>query len=255
MKSVFRAELYKLGRNWLLLLCAALFYIGAGIIYGMDKAEVYDTYKGLELFGLPAFAWLTYCFAAVLITGLFIGEDFSRGTIKNALTVGVFRRDYYFARMLVQMLVTGALYLSGVLAYVICHMVYPQGNSVREIELLGMKVVVYTMVSLLQLLAYVALVNAICYFVKKQVAAMVTGMVLIYTEAIIRQLVEAGNVPFLRQAVQYLPARVLYRMFSLALYDQIFTMDFLKYGISALVIIGVCGIAGYVKFERSTLSG
>ena len=157
--------------------------------------------------------------------------------------------------MLVQMLVTGALYLSGALAYVISHMVHPQGNSSREIELLGIKVAVYTMVSLLQLLAYVALVNAICYFVQRQVAAMVTGMVLVYAEAIIRQLAEAGNIPFLREAVQYMPARVLYRMFEFAAYDRILTMDFLKYGISALGIIGVCSVAGYVKFERSTLSG
>lgn len=249
MKNVLSAELYKLGRNRLLLPCVALVYIWAGVLYGLEGAEIYHTYKGLELFGLPALAWIPYCFTTVLVTGLLIGGDFSRGTIKNALAAGVARKDYYFARMMILMLMTAAAFVSGQLAYIICHLVHPQGNSGREIELLGAKAAVYTMVALLQLLAYAALVNAICYFVKKQVAAMVTGMVLVYMEAIIRQLVEAGNMPFLRQAVQYLPARVLYRMFSLAVYDQILTMDFLKYGISALVIIVGCSIAGYVKFE------
>lgn len=248
MKTVFAAELYKLSRNRLLP-CVALVYIGAGVIYGLEGAEIYHTYKGLELFGLPSLAWMPYCFTTVLVTGLLIGGDFSRGTIKNALAAGVSRKDYYFARMMIQMLITAAVFVSGHLAYIICHMVHPQANSGREIELLGAKAAVYAMVALLQLLAYVALVNAICYFVKKQVAAMVTGMVIVYMEAIIRQLVEAGNMKILRQAVEYMPARVLYRMFSLAVYDQILTVGFLKYGISALVIIAGCSIAGYVKFE------
>ena len=80
MRSVLRAELYKLGRYWLLLSCVALFYIGAGVAYGLEGAEIFHTYKGLEFFGLPSLGWLEYCFAVVLVTGLFIGEDFSKGS-------------------------------------------------------------------------------------------------------------------------------------------------------------------------------
>lgn len=249
MKSVFRAELYKVGHSWLLL-CMVVLYFGIGFFYGFYGVDGFHMYKGLELFGLLPFAWLAYCFATVIVTGLFIGGDFTRGTIKNALAAGVARRDYFWVRLALQMLLTTLSFALGQGAYIIIHMVHPWGNSEQEITLLTSKLIVYSAVALLQLLAYVALMNAVCYFVKKQLAAMVTGMVLVYMEAIIRQMAEMNDMERILQVVQYMPARVLYRMFEFAVYDQVFTMGFLKYGISAAVVIAVSSIVGYVKFAK-----
>lgn len=249
MKSVVRAEIYKLKRSRLLIFCSVSVYLGTGLFYGFYGAEIFREYEGLELFALPAFGWLMYCFATVVAAGLFLGGDFSRGTVKNALAVGVSKRDYYFVRLGIQMLMTAFSFAFGQTAYVICHLVWPWEDSNRQVELLGVKLAVYSVTALLQMLAYVALINAICYFVKKQVVVMVTGVVLIYMEAIIRQLAEMNDLEAVLQVIQFMPARVLYRMFEFAVYDQVFTPEFLKYGLSALVIIGIGSAAGYVKFE------
>ena len=252
MKSIFRAEFYKLGTQPVLWLFVALFFLGTGNYYGLYGAEVFGLYRGLVLFGLPSLAWLPWCFVTAIAAGLSIGGDFSTGTVKNALTAGIARRDYYFARLGVQMLLTAFGFGLGQLAYIVCHVVRPWHlweDSGREIQMFGAKLALYILVSLLQLIAYVSVVNAVCYYVKRQVAAMVTGMVLIYMETILRQLAESGNLETLQQITRYLPARILYDLFSSAAYDRVLTADFLGYGISALAIIAASSIAGYVKFE------
>lgn len=251
MKSIFGAELYKLGRNWLLWLFVALSFLGIGIYFGLYEAEVFGLYRGLALFGLPSLAWLPWCFLTAIATGLAIGGDFSAGTVKNALAVGVSRRDYYFARMGVQMLLTALGFGLGQLAYIVCRTVRP-GDSWespgREIQMFGVKLALYLLVALLQLFAYVSVVNAVCYFLKRQMAAMVAGMVSIYIEAILRQMAESGDLEALLRITRHLPARILYNLFALAAYDNVLTTDFLECGPSALAIIAVSSIAGYVKF-------
>lgn len=100
----------------------------------------------------------------------------------------------------------------------------------------------------MQLLAYVAAVNAVCYFVKKRVAAVAAGMGLIYLELIFRQAAFAYETGFLQRILDYTPSGVIRRLFSYAVYDRIFTADFLLPGLSAAVIIVVSSAIGYWKF-------
>ena len=252
MKSILRAEFYKLGHDWLLWLCVALSFLGTGVYYGWNEAEVFSLYKGLALFGWPSLAWLPCCFVTAIATGLTIGRDFSAGTVKNALAAGIARGDYYFGRLGVQMLLTALSFGLGQLAYVVCHGAFPLrpwGVPSREIQMLGAKLALYLLVALLQLLAYVSVVNAICYFVKKQMAAMAAGMALIYIEAILRQLADSGDQEALLRITRHLPVGILYHLFAFAAYDQVLTVGFLECGLSALAIIAASSIVGCAKFK------
>lgn len=226
-------------------MCALSF----GIYMGMEVGEISGGFRGVRLFLFAETTWLFFPLAAAVVTGLLIGEDFSRGTIKNVLAVGTGRRDYYFTRLGVQMALEAAAFLLGAAGYVLYCLFCSREESGETIERMGVKLAVYMAVALLQMLAYVSMLNALCYFLKKQLAAMVTGMALVYGEAVMKQLVAAGGLDLLVRAAEYTPVRVLSGMSDYGVNDQIFTIGFLRFGISALLIILVSSIAGYVKFE------
>lgn len=248
MKNAICAELYKLRHNRLLWFVPVL-YAAMGFYSGLYEHEVMNTYRGLELFSLTELAGLFLPFAVTTVTGYVTGGDFSRRTVQNALSVGTDRKSYYFSRLLVQGLLTGALFLVIWLPHIVCHLILPRGNTQAVIALLASKLMVYMAVLLLQLLAYVSVMNAVCYFVKKPLSAIVAGIILVYLEMILRQVATQNGVGFIRELVRFSPANVIHGFFAYAYYDRVFTGEFLGYGISAVFLMIISSAAGYIRFE------
>lgn len=247
MKNAIQAELYKLRRDRLIWFVPVL-YAAMGLYSGLYEHEVMNTYRGLELFSLTELAGLFLPFAVATVTGYAIGGDFSRRTVQNALSVGTDRKSYYFSRLLVQGLLTGALFLVIWLPHIVCHLILPRGNTQVRIALLVPKLMVYMAVLLLQLLAYVSVMNAVCYFVKNPLSAIVAGIILVYLEMILRQAATQNEVGFIRELVLFSPANVIHGFFAHAYYDRVFTGQFLGYGISAVLLITISSAAGYIRF-------
>ncbi len=247
MKNVFRAEIYILRHDRLLWLLPVL-YCAVGIYAGFYDHAVMDVYKGVELFSLPEILNLFFSFSVVTLTSYAIGGDFSRRTIRNVLSAGTDRKSYYCTRLLVQVLLTGALFACTVLLHVICHSLWPQGDADIRIAFLWQKLVIYIVMVLLQLLAQVSVMNAVCYFVRNQLVAIVFGIGMVYLEVVIRQAAEMNGMTSLQALVDFLPTNVIRDMFAYAVYDRVFTGKFFLYGLSAVLIIAVSSAAGYVRF-------
>ena len=247
MKNVFRAEIYILRHDRLLWLVSVL-YCAVGIYAGFYDHAVMDLYKGVELFSLPEILNLFFSFSVVMLTGYAVGGDFSRRTIQNVLSAGTDKKSYYFSRLLVQVLLTGALFAGTGLIHVICHSFWPQGDTDIRIAFLWQKLVVYMVMVLLQLLAQVSIMNAVCYFVRNQLVAIVFGIGMVYLEVIIRQAAEMNRMTSVQALADFLPTNVVRNMFAYAVYDRVFTGKFFLYGLSAVLMIAVSSAAGYVRF-------
>lgn len=247
MKNVFRAEIYILRHDRLLWLVSVL-YCAVGIYAGFYDHAVMDLYKGVELFSLSEILNLFFSFSVVMLTGYTVGGDFSRRTIQNVLSAGTDKKSYYFSRLLVQVLLTGALFAGTGLIHVICHSLWPQGDTDIRIAFLWQKLVVYMVMVLLQLLAQVSIMNAVCYFVRNQLVAIVFGIGMVYLEVIIRQVAEMNRMTSVQALADFLPTNVVRDMFAYAVYDRVFTGKFFLYGLSAVLMIAVSSAAGYVRF-------
>ena len=247
MKSVFRAEIYILRHDRLLWLMPVL-YCAVGIYAGFYDHAVMDIYKGVELFSLPEILNVFFSFSVALLTSYVIGGDFSRRTVLNALSAGTDRKSYYCTRLLVQVLLTGTLFAGTGLIHVICHSLWPRGDADIRIAFLWQKLVVYMVMVLLQLLAQASVMNAVCYFVRNQLVAIVFGMGMVYLELIIRQAAEMNGMTSVRALADFLPTNVIRGIFAYAVYDRVFTGKFFLYGLSAVLIIAVSSAAGYVRF-------
>ena len=71
---------------------------------------------------------------------------------------------------------------------------------------------------------------------------------LILVTAIIIMAADFYHIEWLDEVLEYTPAWVLGSMFQYAVYDRILTFDFLKYGISGIVVIVFCSVIGFIKF-------
>lgn len=252
MKKTFLAELYKLRHNrplWLL----PVLYLGSGIYTGTFSYDNYTAFlnrKGLDFFAWPEATWIVALFAAAAAAAYVIAGDFSSLTIQNALSAGVGREAYYFSRLLAQYLLIGTLLLLAMSAHVICRLWVWRGMLAEdwEIDFLWQKLAVYLAVMLFQMLALVSVVNTICYFLKKHLAAVLGSMCLVYLEICIHQIAEMNKASVIEALSGYSPSNAYRALFGYAVDDQIFTFGFLKFLVSAVMIMLVSILIGYMRF-------
>ncbi len=250
MNCLISAELYKL-RHCRLLWCVPVIFAGIGIYYASWDFRIFGMYQGLEHLALPTIGAEAFSFAVCIGTGYVIGLDFSQGTVRNILSVGTARRTYYFSRMGVLLALTALMYGIAALAYAGGRLCFYPATAVRpRMEEYWLKLAVCVGIAVLQLMAKASVVHAVCYFVKKQLPAIGIGTALVYGEMILRPLADMYGITFMRDIFDYEPIKVLKNTFDrYAVYDKLLTFDFLKFGISAAVIIVASGAAGYVKFR------
>lgn len=262
MNRVISAEVYKI-RHCKLLWFVPLLFFTTGLLNSAFHFNIYNMYNRLELFVLPSLTYQQLSIGSAMLTGYIIGMDFSFRTIQNTLSVGVSRRSYYFSRMAVVMFLTALLYGTCMLGFVCGRMPLFQpllkgifmvkgslAESRPELELFWVKLAVCITVEILQMWAYVSVLNAVSYFIKKQLPAMVAGLMYIFVELVLRQVVAQYDLAFLRYLFDFAPVRVLQHTFDVyVVKDGILTFGFLKFIISALVIIAVSSAVGFCRFR------
>ena len=248
MKAVLSAELYKV-RNSKLVWLASLFSIVSTVyLYMIYDHPIFDAFRGVEFFALPTIMSDTFPFAVAIVTGYLCGENFTRGTIRNVLSRGVGKKEYYFSGLLVQFGLVTIFFGLSVAAHMICRMIGPVGNGWQQIQLFGWKLFVLFVIAFVQMWASVAIFYMVCFFIKNQVVDIVVCALLILVTAIIIMAVDFYHIEWLDEVLEYTPAWVLGSMFQYAVYDRILTFDFLKYGISGIVVIVFCSVIGFIKF-------
>lgn len=260
MNRVISAEFYKIRHCKLLWLVPVIFF-AIGFYGAAHYFKIYGLYNRLELFVLPTLADQYLSAGSAMLAGYVIGMDFSFRTIQNTLSVGVSRRSYYFSRMGVLMFLAALLYGAAMLGFVcgrlplVQSVINPAGAALLpasrpELELFWIKLAVYTAIAILQLWAYVSILTAACFYIKKQLPAMAAGLALIIIELSFKQLADQYNMTFLQNLFSFVPVRVLKNAFEVyAIHDEILTFGFLKFGISALVIIAVSSAVGFCRFR------
>lgn len=248
MKSAISAEWYKVWHDKLAW-CALVLVMAFGLYNAGFDHVVFNSYKNLELFVMPTLGWLEFAFVTVLLTGYVIGLDFSKRTIHNVLSVGVRKRDYYFSRLIVQFVLETILFALGILVHTAVRLVAPKGDGLFILPSFWTKFAFFMLIALLQLWAYTAMFQMICFLVKNQLVTMIVGMIVVFLEALIRQLASIYDISGVVNILNFSPARVLKNSFQYAIYDRFFEFDFWKYGLSALGIIIITSAVGYGCFR------
>lgn len=259
MKKLIGIELLKMTHYpavWLVTLIS----VGQGVYYAFTDqyALAVARYPEAEyiIFIHSTARW--FCMAAVFLTAYTIAGDFSMRTVLNVLAAGIDKSKYYFSRLIAQMLFFFGLYVCGNLFYTAGRILYTgkfnHSLSVKEFLLL-------VLVMGMQVCAYAAVSNFISLCCKKQALSILLGEVWIFLSIVMR--IYAVGEDFYRDQggyhmpggpVAYEPMYVMECVeYYVSAFDSVFCFGFLKYALSAAVIISVAGIAGYICMIRSDI--
>lgn len=259
MRKLIGIEFVKMRRSpvvWLM----ALITMGVGGYYAfMDfYAQALMRYPQMEyiIFIHSGARW--FSMAAVFLTAYTIAGDFSMRTVLNVLSAGIDRRRYYFSRLIAQVLFFFALYVCGNLVYVVSRILFTgKYNTALPVQELALLILVMAM----QVCACVAVANLIGLCCKKQAVSVLVGEICLFLAIVFRlygmgadYYRNTGGYHMLSGPIAFEPLYVMECVdYYLIAYDSLFCFGFLKYALSAAVIIFVAGTAGYFCMMRSEL--
>ena len=248
MKNVISAELYR-ARNSKLIWAASLFFIlSTFYLYSVYDHPVFDAFAGAEFFVLPTIMSDTFPFAAAIVTAYLCCGNFAEGTIRNILSRGVGKREYYFSGLFSELGLISVFWGLSVAVHMICRTIRPAGNGWQHIDLFGWKLLILFVSAWVQMLACTAFFHMVSYFIKKQILSVVVCTLLVLVLAFFNMAADFYQIASLNVLMKYVPAWVLGNMFRYAIYDQILTFDFLQYIISGIFLTVLCSGIGFLKF-------
>lgn len=187
----------------------------------------------------------TFAILAILSTAYAINGDFSMRTVQNVLSVGVDVGKYYLSRLFSQMLFVSVLYLAGFAVFVATRIV-SRGEVNRALPFGSLMGIFFMMA--LQLMAYVAIANAVSMFFRNQAAAMAAGELWLFLAIIFDGFRASGA--RLMAFMEYEPLMVMQRVEFWGMPGRFFALG-LKYALSAAVIGVAAAAVGYVRFRRA----
>lgn len=142
MKNVISAEFYR-ARNSKLIWAASLFFIlSTFYLYSVYDHPVFDAFAGAEFFVLPTIMSDTFPFAAAIVTAYLCCGNFAEGTIRNILSRGVGKREYYFSGLFSELGLISVFWGLSVAVHMICRTIRPAGNGWQHIDLFGWKLLI-----------------------------------------------------------------------------------------------------------------
>lgn len=195
-----------------------------------------------------------FCMAAIFLTSYVIAGDYSMRTVLNVLSAGVDKRKYYFSRLAAMLLFFFALFACGNLVYIATRFLV-RGRVSAAVSV-G-EFLVMLLVMGMQVAAYVAVANLVSLCCKKQALSIIVGEITLFLILLLRlNLVGEeyyANVNYqLSGPIAFEPMYVLEEVDTyMYAWESLFGFGFLKYALSAAVIILVAGAAGYVCSLRS----
>lgn len=255
MKKLIGVEIYKVTHYWLMwgvLLFAVVqsFYVGLSRNYQAQMEWYIVHYPKIEYIAVLELCSIPIALMEMLMSTWLSSVDFSAGTIRNALSVGVSRSRYFFSRLAAHMFMTFVLSCALMLSYGFSRFCRNLREGHVNTALSVGEYAVIFLIILLQLWALGAFANMLCYFLRNQLISMVTFLGLLYAYAFVSRLAEIYGLDTLLGCLELFPIRVLECCTYYATHG-IFRFDFLKSGLSALAVIVACNIAGYVRFRYS----
>lgn len=254
MGNLIRIELYKFVR-YKIIWCISVVFIAIGYMWSKYETKEFYMYDGLEyLLCSTNIAIFLECMVVVLIA-FASGYDFSMRTIQNALTVGISKKKYYFSKLISLFFVILTLFSISFMVNVLCRIIYSKEYSNYQMDLFGIKAIVYFFTMLLQYFAIAALVYMVTYILKNQLVSMLIGLMVLYGEVVIRVVFEAYNVKVIGLVLEYLPIGALININEYATRNKILNACFLRYAIFAVLMVILFSVIGYLKFVYDDCKG
>lgn len=255
MRNLIRVEFRKMRCYWVTW-GVVLFFIAHSVYTALR-----DSYTS-ELGRYPAIEYVLCVYATarmlsivtILLTAYVIAEDFSMRTVQNVFAAGISRGKYYVSRLCAQMIFVFFLYSSGYVAYIVTR-ILSTGKVNTGMPAAEFLAVFFVMA--LQPLAYVAFTTMVSVFCKSQPVSMVAAEAWLVFSIVLRlySIKEVPGTPGVvvyRGPIAYEPLAVLERSLEdFVLPGRVFTFDFFMCAISAVLIIAVSSVIGYLYLQRS----
>ena len=253
MMKLIGVELVKLRRypvTWLV----ALISVGQGVLNAVLGRYGFALSRHPEveyiIFIYATARW--FCMASLFMTAYAIAGDYSMRTVLNVLSAGVDKKKYYISRLAAQMFFIFGLYICGFAAFIAVRILV---TGKVNTALPPAQLLVLFLVMAMQLMAYVAVANMIGVCCKRQALAIFLSEAWIFLALILR-IYFMGEVN--NSSAGYIKIKgpmafePLWVVESVERYlGNIFSFGFLKYAISASVIIVVTSVIGYAALLRS----
>lgn len=252
VKKLIKIEFVKMRQYWVI--WAVMFSALVHSAFMAFKSN-YDSYiVELPKIEYALFTYVTarwFSLIVLLSVAFVISEDFHMRTVQNVLVVGISRQKYYWSRLLSQFFFVLVMYAGCCPVYVIGRILY--NGSINTSMPPGEFLIVF-LIMLLQLLAYASFANMVSVFCKNQVTSIVISLLWIFLAILMRAFSYEGDVP--GGIMAYEPLAVMERYGgNFVDRNQVFTFASYQCGISALVIMIVTSIIGYVRFAHSDVGG
>lgn len=250
MRKLIAVELTKIRYYWVMW-GAVLFALGASVAAALAGRyeETVAQYPVLEYLLFFYVTGRTFAILTILIAAYAINEDFSMGTVRNVLSVGVDVVKYYLSRLFALMLFISGVYLLSFLLYVAVRIL--STGRVNGAMAMGELMGVFLMMAL-QLMAYVAIAGAISMFLRNQAAAMITGEMWLFVALVLAEYNKSGA--GILGFIGYEPLMVMQKVDVWGIPGKVFTLGYFKYGLSAAVLIVLASAVGYLRFMGSDLN-
>lgn len=194
MNKLLSAEFARLWKS-LIFKLGLLFSVGFGIfavfMRWMDVKNHPDVYEQLSVEysnadGLIFLGGLYLVFAAAVFISIFVGTEYSDGTIRNKLAVGHTRSSIYFSKLIVCAAADGIMHISYILVVLVLGNLLIDGTTMKVTELLS-----FTMVSIMAVLALTALLVLFSMLIQSKAAGAVvcllTVLIMFFASVVIRQ--------------------------------------------------------------------
>lgn len=179
MRDLFKNELLKLKRSksvkvlfWYFVIYSIL---GALFFHGADEDSIARSGFSAPFMTFAMHGSSGFFFYAAIAAGL-VANEFSQGTIHNAISCGVERRSYFIAKTCCLLGITVFLYLTNTLVHSLANI------AISSFDPYGLlfsrywpKVFIYNLVAILLLLSYMSLFICIAYLCRKGVMTFVVS--------------------------------------------------------------------------------
>lgn len=253
MGKLLKVELFKLRKSRTVIIVSIILWglaaFSAGDIQngsgeGIRRYGYMAPFLGAFLFSIMS----SFCYAVLCCVQ--VGNEYQYGTIRNELGIGVNRKQYYFAKLLVLCFVN-SMYVFGMMAIftLIRTIEYGFMPSTGTFSLYGLKLLLYVVGILFQIWAYTSVFVMIAFAIKNGAVSSALCIIIVFLESYIGQQAQIRENKWLSTILDNVPGmaiRVLYTDFVEM--DRILTWDFALSLIPALIMICISVVIGCYCF-------
>lgn len=197
MNKLLLAEFIRLFKSRIFKLCM-LFSLGSGVFVVMmrwwdvkshpvEYAELGVEYSNAD--GLIFIGVLYLMFAMSILIGLFVGTEYSEGTIRNKLIVGHTRENIYLSKLMVCAAADIMIYILYILVVLVLGEIFINGTTMKASEILF-----FTLADTAAVLAITALLLVISMSVQNKAAGsicLLTTLIMFFATLTIAQRLSA----------------------------------------------------------------